>query len=50
MRTLNEGLRSWMAEKGFDSIQQFAGKLAVKANDQASLFFRTQFMKHFAQL
>ena len=50
MRTLNEGLRSWMNEKGFDSLQQFAGKLSVKANDQASLFFRTQFMKHFAQL
>ncbi|MBQ6955430.1 MAG: dihydroorotate dehydrogenase-like protein [Bacteroidales bacterium] len=50
MRTLNDGLRSWMAEKGFDNIQQFAGKLSVKTNEQASLFFRTQFMKHFAQI
>ena len=50
MRTLNDGLRKWMSEKGFDSISQFRGKLAVKATDQSSLFFRTQFMKHFAQL
>lgn len=50
MRTLNEGLKSWMAAKGYDSISQFRGQLAVKANEQASMFFRTQFMKHFAQL
>ena len=50
MRTLNEGLRKWMGDKGFDSLSQFQGKLAVKANEEASMFFRTQFMKHFAQL
>lgn len=50
VKTLNEGLRQWMEKKGFDSVDQFRGKLAVKANDEASMFFRTQFMKHFAQL
>ncbi|MBQ6237339.1 MAG: dihydroorotate dehydrogenase-like protein [Bacteroidales bacterium] len=50
LRTLNDGLRSWMAEKGFESVSQFRGKMAVKANDDASMFFRTQFMKHFAQI
>jgi len=50
LRTLNDGLRSWMAEKGFESVSQFRGKMAVKANDEASMFFRTQFMKHFAQI
>ncbi len=50
MRTLNDGLKAWMENKGFDSIDQFRGKLAVKNNDQASIFFRTQFMKHFAQI
>ncbi len=50
MRDLNEGLKAWMQSKGYESIDQFRGQLAVKANDQASLFFRTQFMKHFAQI
>lgn len=47
---LNEGLRSWMASKGYESLSQFRGKFAVQPNEQASMFFRTQFMKHFAQL
>ena len=50
MRTLNDGLKEWMKGKGYESIDQFRGQLAVKANDQASMFFRTQFMKHFAEL
>ena len=50
MRTLNDGLVKWMEQKGFESIDQFRGQLAVKVNEQASLFFRTQFMKHFAQI
>lgn len=50
LRTLNDGLRKWMSDKGFESLSQFRGKMAVKANDEASMFFRTQFMKHFAQL
>ena len=50
MKTLNEGLKEWMSSKGYDSLSQFRGKFAVKPNEQASMFFRTQFMKHFAQL
>ncbi len=50
MRNLNEGLREWMKNKGFNSIEQFRGKLAVKNNEQASMFFRTQFMKYFAEI
>lgn len=50
MKTLNEGLREWMAAKGYESIDPFAGKLAVKSSDQSSMFFRTQFMKHFAKI
>ncbi len=50
MKELNDGLRKWMADKGYDNIEQFRGQFAVKNNEQASLFFRTQFMKHFAQL
>lgn len=50
LQTLNEGLHKWMEEKGYTKLSQFRGKLAVKANDEASMFFRTQFMKHFAQI
>lgn len=50
MKNLNDGLRDWMSAKGYDSIDQFRGKLAVKAGEQISLFFRTQFMKHFAKI
>ena len=50
MRTLNDGLQAWMKSKGYDSVDQFRGMLAVKNNEQASMFFRTQFMKHFAEL
>jgi hypothetical protein len=39
-----------MEEKGFDSLSQFRGNMAVKPNEEASMFFRTQFMKHFAQI
>ena len=50
MKTLNDGLKTWMSEKGYESLSQFRGKLAVKPNESASMFFRTQFMKHFAQI
>lgn len=50
LQTLNDGLHKWMEEKGYSKLSQFRGKLAVKANDEASMFFRTQFMKHFAQI
>lgn len=50
MKNLNDGLKAWMTEHGFESIDQFRGKLAVKPNEQSSIFFRTQFMKHFAQI
>lgn len=50
LQTLNDGLHKWMEEKGYTKLSQFRGKLAVKANDEASMFFRTQFMKHFAQI
>lgn len=50
MRQLNDGLREWMKKHNYEHLDQFRGKLAVKPNEEASLFFRTQFMKHFAQI
>ena len=48
--TLLTQLAQWMEEKGFDSIDQFRGRLAVKANEDSSLFFRTQFMRYFSKI
>lgn len=50
MRTLNDGLLQWMSAHNFSSIDQFRGILAVKSTENASLFFRTQSMKHFAEI
>lgn len=48
LKSLNEGLQTWMQRKGYDNLDQFRGKLAVGHDEEASMFFRTQFMKYFS--
>ncbi len=50
MADLNKGLQEWMKQKGYESVSQFRGKLALKANDKASMLMRTQFMNYFAEI
>ncbi len=50
MRTLNNGLKEWMSSKGYQSIDDFRGKLAVKPTEKTSLAMRTQFMKYFDEI
>lgn len=50
MKELNQGLRQWMEQKGYERIDQFRGKLALKPNDQASMLMRTQFMNYYADI
>lgn len=50
MKQLNQGLEEWMQKKGYTSIDQFRGKLAVKSNETASLAMRSQFMRYFAEI
>jgi len=50
LRELNNGLTSWMESKGYNSLQQFRGKLAVSTTEKASVAMRTQFMKYFAEI
>lgn len=45
LTTLNQGLRQWMERHEFNRIEQFRGRLAVKSNEDASMFLRTQYMK-----
>lgn len=46
----NKMLQDWMSEKGFQSIEEFRGKLAVERNEKSSAFHRVQFMKYFANI
>ncbi len=50
LRQMNDGLQQWMQKKGYESIDQFRGKLAVPPNDKTSVAMRTQFMKYFAEI
>lgn len=50
MRQLNEGMQAWMQRKGYNSIDQFRGKLAVSPVEKASLVMRSQFMRYFADI
>lgn len=50
LRDLNNGLCDWMQRKGYNSLADFRGKLAVMPADKASVAMRTQFMKYFADI
>lgn len=50
MKTLNSQLQQWMERKGYESIDQFKGKLSMRPNDKASMLMRTQFMNYFAEI
>ncbi|MEN8157595.1 MAG: dihydroorotate dehydrogenase-like protein [Bacteroidota bacterium] len=43
-------LEGWMADKGFDSIDQFRGKVAGVYETDPAVFERMQFMKHFSNI
>ena len=41
-------LSSWMTKNGYDSIEQFKGKLNAKDVDNLTIWERTQFLKYFS--
>jgi dihydroorotate dehydrogenase (fumarate) len=43
-------INKWMSDKGFDSLDQFRGKVAKEYADDPSSFERMQFMKHFSEI
>lgn len=43
-----EQIESWMLRKGFQSVDQFVGKMSVKDRKNPADFERVQFMKHFS--
>jgi dihydroorotate dehydrogenase (fumarate) len=43
-------LEEWMKEKGFDSLDQFRGKISRMYGTDPAAFERMQFMKHFSEI
>lgn len=46
--TVNSQLKNWMLSKGFNSTDEFIGKLSLKNVENPAAFERVQFMKYFA--
>lgn len=44
------GLHRWMNEKGYNTIEQFRGKLSQDKNENPSAYERIQFMKYFSEI
>ena len=45
-----ETIRKWMSNKGFDSIEQFRGKITQDYGVDPAAFERMQFMKQFSEI
>jgi len=43
-------INAWMSDKGFDTLEQFRGKVARGYGEDPSAFERMQFMKHFSEI
>lgn len=41
-------INDWMAEKNYDSIDQFRGKMSIKQSSNPAAYERVQFMKYFS--
>lgn len=48
IKDINEGIRKWMIEKEYSSVNQFRGLLNYRNIENPALFERTQFMKHYS--
>lgn len=47
---LVSGLEEWMGKKGFESIDQFRGKMSYRNIPDPSVYERSQFMKYFSSI
>ncbi len=45
---MKEQMSQWMMEKGFNSIDDFRGKMSFKQAENPAAYQRVQFMKHFS--
>jgi len=44
------GLNMWMDEKGYNTIEQFRGKMSQEVSSNPSAYERIQFMKYFSEI
>ena len=49
IKELNSEIAHWMDQKGYKSIDDFRGKLSMKNIQNATVYERIQFMKHFGE-
>jgi len=50
MKWMLKKIEKWMSDKGFDSVEQFRGKITREYGDDPAAFERMQFMKHFSEI
>lgn len=50
IKKMLNSLENWMSEHGFDSLEQFRGKISRKYGADPAAFERMQFMKHFSEI
>lgn len=45
--TMIESLKGWMKDQGYDSLEDFRGKLSQEATVNPAVYERAQFMRYF---
>jgi len=50
IKKMLEAVDTWMSGQGYDSIEQFRGKISRKYGADPAAFERMQFMKHFSEI
>lgn len=48
IKSMINGLKEWMLDHGFDSIDDFRGKMSQSRSSNPAAYERAQFMKHFS--
>lgn len=48
LKTVIKDIEAWMSEKGFDTVDDFRGKLSQEQYVEPTLYERVQFMKYFS--
>ncbi len=43
---MNDGIKRWMEQKGYEKLGDFKGKLSIKSNANTSMQLRTKYIEH----
>ena len=50
IKTMLDGLESWMKQRGFDSVELMKGLMSYKSVPDPAVYQRSQFMKYFSKV